>query len=94
MKKADKRRIGEARQAENRELSRQTGLKAQAAGRAARLKAKEPEVKVRKFPSKDAPKKFGKITKSFKEVGAAAEKATKALPRQNQFDGPGLAPGS
>jgi hypothetical protein len=87
MRKAEKRRLGEIRQAESREFTRQSGLAAQKRDRERREKAKreaeDGPVKVRKLPKKDAPKKFGKVTTSFREAGknadVAAKKAKKAM---------------
>lgn len=98
MRKAEKRRLGELRQAESREFTRRSGLAAQKRDRERREKAKRDEengpVKVRKLP-KDLPKKFGKISRSFKESGDAAQKASEAIDiSRRRFSGDGLQPGS
>lgn len=81
MRKAEKRRIGEQKQAINRAESARLGLVAQKRDREKREKAKErAENPVVVRPSKKkgpSRKKFGPVTT-----------------RQNQFQGPGLSPGS
>lgn len=73
MRKAEKRRIGELKQAENREFNRQIGLQAQKKDRERRTRAREEQetggVKVRELPKKNGSKKFGPVTSSFKDVG-------------------------
>lgn len=78
MRKADKRRIGEQKQAENRELNRRIGLMAQRRDRENRQKSKEEKetggVKVRKLPKKDGPKKFGPVETRNVSVPAASQR--------------------
>ena len=75
MRKAEKRRIGEQKQAINRAENIRLGLLAQQKDREARAKAKESKenpVKVRRVPKRDRQKKFGPVTTTFKGDGLQA----------------------
>lgn len=95
MRKADKRKIGEERQAQNRAFARQSGLVAQKHDRERREKAKRDAeagpVKVRKLPKKDAPKKFGKVSTTTLSPEARGRLIDSSKKITESFKGVGVA---